>query len=182
LDETSDTTTDKVLSFIQDNPGCHLRRIKRATNVSMGTVQYHLDKLEKMGRVTSSRRGLYKYYFTAGLFKENEKDILEVLTHETARKVLMFIIEQKSPTQTDIVNSLKISARSISWHVGRLLALKIITEIKDGKYKRYQLHENDAKCILNLLRSYYPSIWDKWSMRVVEMFLSLSISRERGGE
>ncbi|TLX85635.1 MAG: winged helix-turn-helix transcriptional regulator, partial [Thaumarchaeota archaeon] len=146
MDE-SDETVDKVLCFIQDNPGCHLRRIKRAMNVSMGTVQYQLDKLEKMGRITSSRRGLYKHYFAAGLFKENEKDILEVLTHETARKILMFIIEQKSPTQTDIVNSVKISARSISWHVGRLVALKIITEIKDGKYKRYQLHENDAKNI-----------------------------------
>src|SRR4249920_1714705 len=168
---------DKVLYFIQDNPGSHLRRIKREMGISMGTVQYHLDKLEKMGRVTSTRRGLYKYYFAAVLFKENEKDILEVLTHETARKILMFILEQKNPTQTDIVNSVRISPRSISWHVGRLVALKIITEIKDGKYKRYQLHENDPKYILTLLKSYYPSVWDKWSMRLVEMFLSLSISR-----
>jgi predicted transcriptional regulator len=176
MDE-SDDTVDRVLCFIQDNPGCHLRRIKREIGISMGTVQYHLHKLEKMGRVTSTRRGLYKYYFPAGLFKENEKEILEVLTHETARKILMFIIEQKSPTQTDIVNSVRISARSISWHVGRLIALKMIREIKDGKYKRYQL-QDDAKDILTLLRSYYPSVWDKWSMRVVEMFLSLSSSRE----
>ena len=176
MDE-SDDTVDKVLFFIQDNPGCHLRRIKREIGISMGTVQYHLHKLEKMGRVTSTRRGLYKYYFPAGLFRENEKEILEVLTHETARKILMFIIEQKSPTQTDIVNSVRISAKSISWHVGRLIALKMIREIKDGKYKRYQL-QDDAKDILTLLRSYYPSVWDKWSMRVVEMFLSLSSSRE----
>ena len=176
MDE-SDDTVDKVLCFIQDNPGCHLRRIKREIGISMGTVQYHLHKLEKMGRVTSTRRGLYKYYFPTGLFRENEKEILEVLTHETARKILMFIIEQKSPTQTDIVNSVRISARSISWHVGRLIALKMIREIKDGKYKRYQL-QDDAKDILTLLRSYYPSVWDKWSMRVVEMFLSLSSSRE----
>jgi predicted transcriptional regulator len=176
MDE-SDDTVGKVLCFIQDNPGCHLRRIKREIGISMGTVQYHLHKLEKMGRVTSTRRGLYKYYFPAGLFRENEKEILEVLTHETARKILMFIIEQKSPTQTDIVNSVRISARSISWHVGRLIALKMIREIKDGKYKRYQL-QDDAKDILTLLRSYYPSVWDKWSMRVVEMFLSLSSGRE----
>jgi predicted transcriptional regulator len=66
MDE-SDDTVDKVLCFIHDNPGCHLRRIKRAMNGSMGTVQYQLDKLEKMGRITSSRRGLYTYYFAAGL-------------------------------------------------------------------------------------------------------------------
>jgi predicted transcriptional regulator len=177
LDEL-EGTAEKLLSFIQDNPGCHLRRIKRAMGISMGTVQYQLDKLEKKGRVTSSRRGLYKYYFPIGLFKDNEKDILEVLTHETARKILMFILEQKSPTQTDIVNNVRISARSISWHVGRLIALKIIREIRDGRYKRYEIQDDDAKYILTLLRNYYPSIWDKWSMRVVEMFLSLSSGRE----
>ena len=176
MDESNDIV-DKILCFIQDNPGCHLRRIKREMDISMGTVQYHLHKLEKIGRVTSTRRGLYKYYFPAGLFRENEKEILEVLTHETARKILMFIIEQKNPTQTDIVNSVRISARSISWHVGRLIALKMIREIKDGKYKRYQL-QDDAKVILILLKSYYPNVWDKWSMRIVEMFLSLSSSRE----
>ena len=145
----------------------------------MGTVQYQLDKLEKLGRVTSSKRGFYKYYFPAGLFKENEKEILEVLTHETARKILMFIIEQNSPTQTDIVNNVRISARSVGWHVGRLIDLKIIREIKDVRYKRYQIYESDPKYIITLLRNYYPSIWDKWSIRVVEMFLSLSSDREK---
>jgi predicted transcriptional regulator len=172
-------TSEKLLLFIQDNPGCHLRRIRTTMGVSMGTVQYQLDKLEKMGKVTSSRRGLYKYYFPAGLFKENEIEILEVLTHETARKMLLFIIEQKNPTQTDIANSLKISARSASWHAGRLIDLKIIREIKDVRYKRYQIYESDPKYIITLLRNYYPSIWDKWSIRVVEMFLSLSSDREK---
>jgi predicted transcriptional regulator len=169
-----DGTAEKVLSFIKDNPGSHLRRIKRTMGISMGTVQYQLDRLEKMGRITSTRRGLYKYYFPAGLFKEREKEILEVLTHETARKILMFIIEQKNPSQTDIVNSVRISARSVSWHVRRLIDLKIVDEIKEGRYKRYELRESDPNYILTLLRNYYPSIWDKWSIRVVEMFLSLS--------
>ena len=176
MDE-SEPTIDKVLSFIQTNPGSHLRRIKREMDVSMGTAQYHLDKLEKMGKITSTRRGLYKYYFPSGLFKKNEKDILEVLTHETARKILMFIMEQKNPTQTDIVNNVRISSRSISWHVGRLVALKVISEIKDGKYKRYEL-QDDARVIITLLRNYYPSVWDKWSIRIVEMFLSLSSRQE----
>jgi predicted transcriptional regulator len=70
LDEI-EGTAEKLLSFIQDNPGCHLRKIKREMGISMGTVQYQLDKLEKISRVTSTRRGLYKYYFPAGLFKEN---------------------------------------------------------------------------------------------------------------
>jgi predicted transcriptional regulator len=169
-----DGTAEKILSFIHDNPGSHLRRIKRTMGISMGTVQYQLDRLEKRGRITATRRGLYKYYFPAGIFKESEKEILEVLTHETARKILMFIIEQKNPSQTDIVNSVRISARSVGWHVRRLIDLKIINEIKEGRYKKYELRETDPRYILALLRNYYPSIWDKWSIRMVEMFLSLS--------
>lgn len=167
-------TSEKLVRYIHDNPGRHLRRIKRASGMGMGNVQYQLEKLEKIGRITSSKRGFYKYYFPVGLFKEDEKEILEVLSHETARKILMYIIERKSPAQLDIVNNVSISARSVSWHVGRLIDLDIIWEFKEGKYKRYQLHENNQKYIIKLLKSYYPNIWDKWSIRVVEMFLSLS--------
>ena len=172
LDESEDTAT-KLLSFIQDNPGYHLRRIKRAMGISMGTVQYQLDRLEKSGKITSTRRGLYKYYFPVGVFQDNEKEILEILTHETARKILMFIIEQKSPSQIDIVNEMKISTASVSWHVKRLIYLKIVDEIKEGKYKKYQLHEREPKYIIRLIRNYYPGIWDKWSVRIAELFLSL---------
>ncbi len=67
---------------------------------------------------------------------------------------------------------------SVRWHVRLLINLRIIDEIKEGKYKRYQLHESDPNYIVILLRNYYPSIWDKWSIRLAEMFLSLSSRSE----
>ena len=124
MDEVGNTGA-KLLSFIQDNPGYHLRRIKRVMGISMGTVQYHLDRLEKIGKITSTKRGFYKFYFPVGIFKENEKEILQILTQETTRKILMLIIEYKNPTQTDIVKRMKISATSVRWHVRRLIELNI---------------------------------------------------------
>lgn len=165
----------KVLRFIQEKPGCHLRLIKNELGISIGSVQYQLLKLEKMQRITSSRRGSYKFYFLHGVFKDNEKNLLQFLRQETAREILMFIIEHKNPTQTDIVNSIGISAASINWHVRHLIDFKIIVGAKKGKYTRYQLsHSSDSKYIVTLLKNYYPSIWDKWSNRLAEMFLSLS--------
>ena len=42
-------------------------------------------------------------------------------------------------------------------------------------YKRYQLPDSaDSKYIVVLLKNYYPDIWDKWSNRLAEIFLSLS--------
>jgi predicted transcriptional regulator len=48
-------TAEKILQFIQTNPGCHLRKIKEMIHVSQGTVQYHTDRLEKNGNITSNR-------------------------------------------------------------------------------------------------------------------------------
>jgi predicted transcriptional regulator len=172
-------TADKVLRFIQEKPGCHLRLIKNELGISVGSVQYQLLKLEKMQRVTSSKRGSYKFYFLHGVFKDNEKNLLQILRQETAREILMFIIEQKNPTQTDIVNSIGISAASVNWHIRHLIDFKIIEGAKKGKYTRYRLsNSTDSKNIMTLLKNYYPSIWDKWSNRLAEMFLSLSRERD----
>jgi predicted transcriptional regulator len=168
--------TSNVLRFIQENPGCHLRQIKNQLGLSMGSAQYQLSRLEKMGRITSIRRGLYKFYFLSGIFQDNEKNILQVLSKETAREILMFIIERRNPTQTDIVNTVGITPASVSWHIRHLIAFKIIYAIKDGKYKRYRLSSDSdySKYIVGLLKNYYPSIWDNWSDRLAEMFLDLS--------
>ena len=166
-----------MIQFVQGNPGCHLRRIRNELGISMGTAQYHLDRLEKAGKLTSNRHGLFKYYFPAGVFQDNEKNLLEVLSHETARDIMIFIIERKNPTQTDIVDRIGVSAASVSWHVRRLTDLGIISEIKEGKYKRYKL-EGDPKDLVSLMKNYYPSLWDRWSNRLAEMFLSLSRGEE----
>ena len=169
-------TAYRVLQFIQNNPGCHLRGIKDMIQISQGTVQYHTDRLEKMGRITSTTTGLYKHYFPVGVFQNNEKEILQILSQETTRQILMYIVEQQSPTQTDIVNSVGISASSVNWHMKRLLEFKLVEEIKEGKYKRYQLHDRktSSKYITALMRNYYPAIWEKWSDRLIEIFLSFS--------
>jgi predicted transcriptional regulator len=174
-------TADRILQFIQNNPGCHLRGIKDMIQISQGTVQYHTDRLEKMGRITSTTSGLYKHYFPVGVFQNNEKEILQILSQETTRQILMYIVEQKSPTQTDIVNSVGISASSVNWHMKRLVEFRLVEEIKEGKYKKYQLHDRkvSSQYITALMRNYYPAIWEKWSDRLIEIFLSFSGSESK---
>jgi predicted transcriptional regulator len=172
VNDESNVNTIRVLQYIQENPGCHLRKIKRELDVSMGTIQYHLILLEKQGKVSAERHNLHKYYFPIGLFEQNEKDILKILNQETAREILLAILEQK-PTQTDIANMLKISGASVNWHIKRLVELGLILEQKDGKFKRYT-PRIDSRHIVSLMKNYHPNIWNKWSNRLAEMFLSLS--------
>jgi predicted transcriptional regulator len=177
----SGETSEKILQFVQNNPGCHLHKIKEMIRISQGTVQYHTDRLEKMGKITSSRSSLYKHYFPVGVFQNNEKEILQILSQETARRILMFIVEQQAPTQTDIVNSIGISASSVNWHMRRLVEFRLVKEIKEGKYKRYQLQDMEvsSKYITALMKNYYPAVWEKWSDRLIEIFLSMSRSETK---
>ena len=141
--------------------------------MSMGTIQYHLNLLEKQGKVSSEKHNLHKYYFPVGLFEKNEREILKILNQETAREILLLILEKKNPTQTDIVNIIKISSASVNWHIKKLLELGLVLENRDGKFKRYALGI-DSKHVVSLMRNYHPNIWNVWSNRLAEMFLSLS--------
>ena len=173
MNDESNSNTIRVLQHIQENPASHLRQIKRELEMSMGTVQYHLNLLEKQGKILSEKHNLHKYYFPIGLFEQNERDVLKILNQETAREILLLILEKKKPTQTDIANTIEISSPSVNWHIKRLLELGLITEQKDGKFKRYTLGI-DTKHIVSLMKNYHPNIWNKWSNRLAEMFLSLS--------
>ena len=169
--------TLRVLHFVQQNPGSHLRKIKKDLGLSMGTTQYHLNLLEKEGKILSERLNLYRRYFPVGVFGNNERNVLEILNQETAREILMFIIEKKDPTQTDIVENMKISAPSVNWQIKRLIALGLIDVINDGKYKRYRLI-GDSAFVIKLMKNYHPAIWDVWTERLAETFLAMQAEKE----
>ena len=100
-------SSERVLNFIKENPGCHLRKVKHELGMSMGSVQYQLALLERRGKLVSARRGSYKFYFPSGIFQNIERKILQVSSIQTTKEMLIFIIEQRSPTQTEIANTFK---------------------------------------------------------------------------
>ncbi|MDQ2685554.1 MAG: winged helix-turn-helix transcriptional regulator [Thermoproteota archaeon] len=178
-DSNDNINESKILDFIKESPGSHLRRIKKELGFSMGTIQYHLRKLEKEEKITSSRNGLHKCFFVTGIFGDHEKDIIKYFNQDTPRKIILFIVQLGQPTQTDIALELGITSPTISWNLNRLVSSKIIAEIKDGRYKRYTLDSSiDPLVLTKLLKSYYPSLWNKWSDKLAEIYLSLSFDAE----
>lgn len=163
----------RVLDFVKENPGCHIRKVKKSLNLSMGTVQYHLDSLEEMGKIVSEKQKFRRFYFLVGSFGDVERNILKILNQDSAREILLFIIERKNPTQTDISEILNIAPGTANWHLRRLEEYGIINEKREGKFRRYSMTVTN-KTVVNLLREYHPSKWDKWSNRLAELFLAAS--------
>jgi predicted transcriptional regulator len=167
----------RVLEFIDKNPGCHFRKIKNQLGLSIGTIQYQLNKLEKEGKIISLHKGFYKFYYPCGIFQEHQKEILQVLNHESLRNILLYIIENKNPTKGEIASHFNISYSSTNWHIERLISYGMIIESKDGKFIRYSINNSGYSVvseIIRLLQNYYKCVWDRWANRLAEIFLLLS--------
>ncbi|HEX7142097.1 MAG TPA: winged helix-turn-helix transcriptional regulator [Nitrososphaeraceae archaeon] len=175
------TNYDRVFEFIYNNPGSHFRKIKKELDLSIGTIQYQVNKLEKDGKIVSIRHRFYKFYFPNGVFQEHEKEILQVLNNASLRNVLLLIIERKNPSKHEITKFLNISYSSVNWHLEQLMSYDMILENRDGKVVRYSMNNNVNYVpeIIKLLKSHYKSIWNSWANRLAEIFLLLSVDEDR---
>jgi hypothetical protein len=57
--------------------------------------------------------------------------------------------------------------------MSRLIEIGIVYSSKEGKFVKYYIRGDIADLVI-LLKSYYPSIWDKLSDRLAELFLGIT--------
>ncbi len=175
LDEL-DPTQRRILEFISLHPGVHLREICRALSLAMGDVQYHVGRLERSGRITSMRRGLYKFFYPANLFGERQRDVLSVLSLERPRELLLNIIEHPGSTQEALAAATGVSQPTVSWHLKRLVELGILGKRQEGRTVTYSVVGGLE--IAAFIRAYHPTVWERWSSRLADIFLAYSGKKE----
>ena len=146
------------------HPGSHLRQIKRDLNLSMGVVQYHLYALETEKKILSRRGGLYKRFYPALVFSEHQQDVLDVLSQETERDLLVYLIQNPNANQKELSDYAQISPGTINWHMKRLISSGLIGVHREGQFVRY-LVNGDRDEILKLVQGYHPSTWASWADR-----------------
>jgi len=130
----------KILDFIIANPSSHLRKIKSNLNYSMGTVQYHLTMLEKEGKIKSIKTKYYKNYYEVN---ESDENILAILSLDSPRSIITYLIEHESSTHQGISKGVGLTSSTISWHMKRLIQLQIVKSEYSGKYTVYCLRDRD---------------------------------------
>src|SRR6202163_3658500 len=92
-------TRHLVFEYIAKHPGSYLRQIKRELALPKGVIQYQLYSLEKERKILGHRRGFYKRFYPNFVFNEKEQLILDILSHETQRDLLLFLIENPKANQ-----------------------------------------------------------------------------------
>ncbi len=143
----------------------------------MGVIQYHLYGLEREQKVIYRRRGLHKRYYTTHVFGDRQLEILDVLSQETERDILLFLIQNPDATQKELAEYVRISPASINWHMRRLSEIGIVEANQDRMNVRYTVRDDRAE-ILALLRSYHPTVWERWADRLANAILDIERQEE----
>ena len=157
---------NQILEFIIDNPGAHLRKIKKTLDYSMGTIQYHVTKLENKGTIISQRNGFYKNYFHVSETDQNE--IMSVLNLESPRKILLYIVKNEPCSHMDISKGVGLASSTVSWHMKKLVDKEIVQLHYDGKFSIY-LIKNKSE-LLSLLDKFKSSTWNGMADNMTDMF------------
>jgi predicted transcriptional regulator len=167
-----DKTQLRILDYIASHPGVHLREICRGLDLAMGDVQYHTRRLERDARITSSRRGLYRFFYPADLFGEKQREVLGVLTLERPRELLLNLIRNPNSSQEALSVATGISQATVSWHLKRLVDLGIVSRSQQGRVSSYNVAR--AEEVAGFIKAYHPTVWERWSSRLADIFMAYS--------
>ena len=163
---------DLIYQYVKSYPGSHLRKISKHLSLGMGNIQYHLDALEKIGIIKSRKISIYKVYYDVGVLGERHESILAILQQETPRSILIYLIEYPGASQSEIAAYVGCSAPTVVWHMSHLMKIGLVKYRRDGRFIKYNIKGN-LKEITGLIKSYHPTVWDRLSSRLADLFLDI---------
>jgi len=170
----------KLYNLILKYPGLHFRKISRELNIPPTTLKYHLDYLRRGKLITQKREGKYLRYYVSDKESVEDKQILDVLRKDSARKIVVFLLTNPNSTRVKISRRLNKRPSTITFHLKKLLELGVIERGGCGKNIQYSLKNYGH--MYNLLINYRNNlfdeniksdlIWsDKWVKRTVDTVL-----------
>lgn len=136
--------------------------------MATGTLQHHLRVLEDRGLVEVEREGRYTRYFVSLEVDRRDKEMLGVLRQETARRVVLILLEEGVSRLTVLSDRLELAPSTVSFHLGSLEEAGVVEKPKRGLYRLV-----DEARVRDVLVTYRESFTDRAVDRVVSLVTGL---------
>jgi predicted transcriptional regulator len=148
--EARSDVRDAIRGYLVRTPGAHFSKLRDDLHLGTGETQHHLRRLESDDEVVSRRDGDYRRFYPAGRFSAFEQTALGYLRRETARGILLALLEESNPTGADIARSLDVSRATVSKYAKELDAAGLLDR-SDGYSVR------DPETVVTLVVRYADS-------------------------
>jgi len=148
----SNSTRANINSFIAKNPGIEFRGICTGLGLAIGTVQFHIQVMQKSNTIFFVRDGKYKHFFASKSFSEKELKLLTLMRHPTIKKTLQLISKNGTVKHSILASDLKITSQGLSWQMRKLKNQGIIAASSDGIRTSYSINTSYKQILTQLLK------------------------------
>ncbi|MCU4974632.1 winged helix-turn-helix transcriptional regulator [Halobacteria archaeon AArc-m2/3/4] len=160
-------TRRRIRDRIHTNAGIHFNELVRESAFAPGQIQYHVRRLVNDGVVVSEQLYGQTHYYPPA-YDAWDRRTLALFRRETAREIIVALIERESVRPDDLAADLEIARSTLEWHLDRLCACEIV-EKAYGDHNRVTLRLADPERTGNVLSTVTPSGPD----RLVDRFTRL---------
>ncbi|WP_251330327.1 winged helix-turn-helix transcriptional regulator [Haloplanus pelagicus] len=123
---------DRIRRHVAANPGVHFSELARDLDLATGQAQYHLKKLQESNDVIAESLYGRTHYYTPE-YDAAERGAIAVLRRETARDVVLSLIDGgPSPPET-VAEQLGIARSTLEWHLEHLLEQDLVEKRRDDR-------------------------------------------------
>jgi predicted transcriptional regulator len=160
-------TRTRVHDHIKQHPGRHFNALVRALDLAPGQVQYHLKRLKHEDKIIEERCHGRTHYFTPE-YDARERGRIAVLRRETARDLLMYLLDAGPSDPATVADGLEIARSTLEWHLDRLVEHDVVEKRRDTR-NRVTLAVVNREEAVWLLEEITPSLSD----RMIDRFTRL---------
>ena len=121
-------TRARIHRHIESNPGVHFRELTRALDLATGQVQYHLSRLDRVHSESVNGR---THYYTSS-FDPWERRAIAFLRRETARDILVTLIQRETARPGEVAGHLDIARSTLEHHLSGLVEYDIVEKRRDS--------------------------------------------------
>jgi predicted transcriptional regulator len=132
-------TRREIYETVAAAPGIHFSGLKRRLDAETGLVQYHLRELERGGVLESEHHRGRRRVYVAGRHDERERTALAALRAETARRLVVALLEEAPARNGDLAATVDVTPATVSWHLDRLEGEGVVETVSGKRHSRYAL-------------------------------------------
>lgn len=136
-------TRKKIFEYVSAFPGAYLREIARSLHLSLGAVEYHLDRLTQGGLLSCRVHRAKKRYFVAAEVSYQDEVMIASLRQEVPRQILVHLLGNPGATFRSLLGIVPVSKSTLSFHMKRLVEAGLVKEDRAGREKRYQVERGE---------------------------------------
>lgn len=131
----------RLYGYIESNPGIHLSALTRLSDLGNNQATYHLDRLEKEGRIWSRREGRLLIFFADSIPMSESLSgphlDINFSKNSIKRSILMHLnqaelMDLAGPSGSQMAKELGVSPQVFSYHIRSLIDWEMVERKRSG--------------------------------------------------